>query len=69
MKNITTNTEVTREANGGAKVYNCSFCHNYTTKSYWSMYRHAFGCSYCNSMAYNIGWNAVLMIVGKLVGI
>lgn len=69
MKNITVNHEEIRSINGGAKVYNCSFCHNYTTKSYWSMYRHAFGCSYCNSMAYNIGWNAVLAIVGKLVGI
>lgn len=69
MKNITMNFEEIRKINGGTKVYNCSFCHNYTTKSYWSMYRHALGCSYCNNMAYNIGWNAVLMIVGKLVGI
>lgn len=51
------------------KVYNCSFCNNYVTKSYWAMYRHAFSCSYANSFAYSMGWNVVLMILGKVVGL
>lgn len=57
---IMNNIETIREANGGAKYYKCAFCNNYTTTSYWKMYNHAFNCSYCNSMAYNMGWNIVL---------
>ncbi len=64
MKPIT-NIETTREMNGG-KVYKCSFCRNYTTTGYWKMYWHALGCSYCNSAAYNLGWNIVLGLLLKI---
>lgn len=68
MKNITTNTEIIRDVNGGAKIYNCSFCRNYSSKSYWNMYAHALRCSYCNSTAYRLGWDTVLNLVLKAAG-
>ena len=65
MKTINNEKDI-RSINGGAKVYNCSFCHNYSTSSYWKMYKHAFGCSYCNHWAYNMGWNVVIGLLLKI---
>lgn len=69
MKNITANTEIIREANGGAKIYHCTFCNNYDSRSYWNMYAHALRCSYCNNAAYRMGWNTVFALLKKAVGI
>ena len=43
MKNITSNHEITREKNAGAKVYHCPWCNTKST-NYWKVYSHAIAC-------------------------